>query len=212
MSEQMIDRLAADLTPVPPRAMERRLLMALIAGLALTGLLTFVVFDLLLGHDLGAAWGSTMFWVKAGYALAFGLLGLGAAPALARPNGRIRWPLVGAAALVLMAVGMGSMFWSQTGYDMPTLMGSTALLCPWLIALTGLPLLTTLLMALRSMAPRSPSMAGLAAGLCAGGLAAASYAIYCGETGMMFMAVWYSLGIGIVAALGAALGRWLLRW
>jgi hypothetical protein len=29
---------------------------------------------------------------------------------------------------------------------------------------------------------------------------------------MMFMAVWYSLGISIVGALGAVLGRLLLRW
>jgi hypothetical protein len=55
-------------------------------------------------------------------------------------------------------------------------------------------------------------MAGFAAGLVAGGLGAAVYSFYCGETSMMFMAVWYSLGIFMLAAIGAVLGRLLLRW
>ncbi|QQR39828.1 DUF1109 domain-containing protein [Devosia rhizoryzae] len=212
MTDQLISRLADDLIPVPPRSMERRLLLAVATGFALTAVLTVLVFGLLLDRPFGAAWGSMMFWVKGGYALAFGLLGLAAAPALARPDGRIRWPLVGAAALLLVAICTGSMLWSQAGYNMPMLMGATALICPWLITLAALPMLGTLLSALRSTAPHSPTMAGVAAGLCAGGLGAATYAVYCAETGMMFMAVWYSLGIGIVAALGALLGRFLLRW
>ena len=65
---------------------------------------------------------------------------------------------------------------------------------------------------LRAMAPRSGAMAGFAAGLLAGGFGAAIYSFYCGETGMMFMAVWYSLGVAATAVLGALLGRLLLRW
>lgn len=212
MTDQLISQLAADLRPVPPRAMEQRLLIALLSGFAVTVVLAVVVFDLLLDRPFGAAWGSVMFWVKGGYALSFGLLGFAAAPALARPDGHIRWPLVGAAALLLVAVCTASMIWMSADFPMPMLMGATALVCPWLILLAALPMLGSLLLAIRTMAPRSPTMAGLAAGLASGGLGATVYAIYCGETAMMFMAVWYSLGIALAAALGALLGRLLLRW
>ncbi|HWU18721.1 MAG TPA: NrsF family protein, partial [Devosia sp.] len=58
----------------------------------------------------------------------------------------------------------------------------------------------------------SPTLAGFAAGLIAGGFGAWAYSFYCGETSMMFMAIWYSLGIGLTALLGAALGKLVLRW
>jgi hypothetical protein len=212
VSDALIDRLAADLQPVPPRALERRLAMAFAIGLGLTALLVVLMLGMTGMRPFGAAWGSPMFWVKLGYAVSFGFLGLSATPVLARPEGRIIWPLAMTAVLAILALAIGSMGWMGAGFPLPMLMGATALVCPWLILLSALPLLASLLVALRGMAPRSPTMAGLAAGLVAGGFGAAAYAIYCGETGMMFMAVWYSLGIGLSAGLGAILGRWLLRW
>ena len=104
------------------------------------------------------------------------------------------------------------MDWMRADWAMPVLMGGTAMVCPWLITLTGLPILAILLGAMRGLAPRSPARAGLAAGLVAGGFGALAYAFYCGETGMMFMAVWYSLGIAMTALLGAIIGKFLLRW
>ncbi|MDP2781509.1 NrsF family protein, partial [Devosia sp.] len=32
------------------------------------------------------------------------------------------------------------------------------------------------------------------------------------ETGMMFLALWYTLGIVMVGMIGTGLGRFLLRW
>jgi hypothetical protein len=212
VTDELISRLSADLTPVPPRMVERRLTLALAVGMALTVVVAIVLLQLVIGRPMGAAWGSPMFWVKGGYTLAFGLVGLAAAPALARPDGRIVWPLIVAGALLLVALCTGTMMWSRADWSMPMLMGATALVCPWLIVVIALPMLGSLLLALRSMAPRSPTMAGMAAGLAAGGFGALIYALYCGETGMMFMAVWYSLGVGLTAALGSLLGRWLLRW
>ncbi len=75
-----------------------------------------------------------------------------------------------------------------------------------------MPLLAVLLGGMRRFAPRSPALAGFAAGLVAGGFGAAAYALWCGETSMTFIAVWYSLGIGLVALIGAVLGARLLRW
>jgi len=212
MTDDLIARLAADLTPTPRRAVERRILLALIIGMLVTVVGAYLVFDLVLGRPFGGADSAMMFWTKFGYTLAFGVLGLAAAPVLVRPDGRIVWPLAGAALLALLALGSGTMMWMRADRPMDMLMGHTAMVCPWLIVLAALPVLLALLVAMRRLAPRSPTMAGLAAGLVAGGFGAWAYAFYCGETGMMFMAVWYSLGIALSAALGAVLGRMLLRW
>lgn len=212
MTDELIARLSTDLAPVHPRAMQRRLILAAVVGLALAIVGAWFILHLMLGRPMGETFGGAMFWVKAGYTLAFGLVGLAALPVLARPDGRVIWPLVAAAALLLVALSLGTMNWMRADWAMPELMGNTAMVCPWLITLTGAPVLAVLLTALRTMAPRSAAMAGFAAGLMAGGLGAAVYSFYCGETSMMFMAVWYSLGIFMLAAVGAVLGRYLLRW
>lgn len=212
MTDDLINRLADNLKPTPPRAMERRLLLALAVGLLVTIVGVYVVLDLMMGRPFGGADSTMMFWTKFGYTLALGLLGLAAAPVLARPDGRIIWPLAAAGLLAFIALAGGTMLWMRAEWSMPILMGQTAMVCPSLIVLAGIPVLIALLSALRSTAPRSPSLAGFAAGLVAGGFGAWAYAFYCGETGMMFMAVWYSLGIAMTALLGAVIGKFVLRW
>lgn len=212
MTDELISRLSADLQPVPPRALEKRIWTALVLGALVTLPYAFVVLDLWLGRPFVPLMGERMFWVKFVYTLAFALIGLAAVPALSRPEGRIRWPFILAALVLLLGLGLGTMRWMGTDFAMPELMGETAMVCPWLIPLTGLPMLAALFWAMRPLAPRSPAMAGLAAGLLAGGFGAWTYAFFCGESAMMFMAVWYSLGIALTAALGALLGRLMLRW
>jgi hypothetical protein len=212
MTDGLIERLSADLAPVPPGAMERRIWVAVAFGAALTIPLAWLVLDLWMGRPLTPLLGDSMFWMKFGYTLAFGLFGLAAVPALSRPEGRIRWPLAAAAVLTLLALGIGMGGWMQDQWAMPMLMGNSAMVCPWLIALTSLPMLSALLVAMRGLAPRSPAMAGFAAGLLAGGFGAWTYAFFCGENALMFIAVWYSLGIALTAVLGAVLGKIVLRW
>jgi hypothetical protein len=43
-------------------------------------------------------------------------------------------------------------------------------------------------------------------------VAATIYGLHCPEHTMAFVAVWYSLGVAAVTALGAILGHWVLRW
>ena len=72
--------------------------------------------------------------------------------------------------------------------------------------------LAALLVALRAGAPRSPAMAGAAAGLLAGGLAAMLYAIHCPDDSPLFVALWYVPAVALVALAGAAVGSRVLRW
>ena len=212
MTNELIDRLTSDLKPTPSLLMEKRLSLGLALGLVGTLLMGPLVLDLLVGRPFGGAWGNSMFWGKLAYTIGLGGLGLIAVPALSRPDHSRVWPLLLAGALAVLALIVGTLGWMRSDWAIPVLMGGTALVCPWLIIVTAAPLLAVLLSVMRRFAPASPTMAGFAAGLLAGGFGAAAYAFYCGETSLMFVATWYSLGIALTALLGAVIGRYLLRW
>jgi hypothetical protein len=72
--------------------------------------------------------------------------------------------------------------------------------------------LAAALFCLRQGAPEHPARAGAATGLLAGAIGAALYATHCPDDSPLFVAAWYTLAIGIVAAIGAVSGSRLLRW
>jgi hypothetical protein len=92
------------------------------------------------------------------------------------------------------------------------LIGTNSMICLRSIPFFGLAPLIATLMALRDGAPENPALAGAAAGLFAGAIGAALYAMHCPDDSPLFVAVWYPIGIAIVAALGAVVGARLLRW
>lgn len=212
MTDDLIARLAADLKPVRPMAIQRLLL----ASVLLSGIVAIIAMHMWLGMrpDMETAATRMMFWSKFVYTLALALLGGAATVVLARPVGRTRWPWLAALGLLgLFAVGA---FWqlsrAGTGEMMPLVFGDTWRVAPWRILVLSLPILGAALYALRRLAPANPTLAGFAAGIMAGGAGAWIYSFACAENGMMFVALWYTLGIMIVGGLGAMLGRFLLRW
>ena len=90
--------------------------------------------------------------------------------------------------------------------------GANNLYCLALIPLIGLAPLAAFLLTLRYAAPTRPGVAGAAAGLLAGALSATFYAAHCTDDSPLFVAVWYSLAIAILAALGAIAAPRLARW
>jgi hypothetical protein len=76
----------------------------------------------------------------------------------------------------------------------------------------SMPALAASLWAVRGLAPTRPSLAGFAAGLLAGSVGAFGYSLSCPEASPAFVAVWYTLGIGLTGCLGAVLGPRVLRW
>jgi hypothetical protein len=91
-------------------------------------------------------------------------------------------------------------------------LGNTATYCPWLIGALSLPCLLALCFVMRRAAPTRLRWAGFCAGLLAGAISMLVYVMHCPETGVAFVATWYTLGMCLPAALGAALGPRLLRW
>jgi hypothetical protein len=65
---------------------------------------------------------------------------------------------------------------------------------------------------MRRFAPTRPTLAGAAAGLLSGGLAATVYGLHCQETAIPFVAIFYTLGIVLSTAAGAIIGSRVLRW
>lgn len=128
----------------------------------------------------------------------------------ASTSGAGLWLLLAPAALVIGAiVELAVVPSSEWG---ARLIGANARVCMTHIPLIAAVPLGLLLYALRSGAPASPAWAGAMAGLAAGGLAAALYALHCDQDSPLFVATWYVAGVLITTAVGAVLGSRMLRW
>lgn len=92
------------------------------------------------------------------------------------------------------------------------LVGNNSLICLSVVPLLSAPILAATLLAMRHGAPTAPTITGAVAGLLAGGLGAAIYALACTDDSPLFVATWYSITIVLVAAIGAIAGARLLRW
>jgi hypothetical protein len=132
---------------------------------------------------------------------------------LARPEFKphIRSALVPTLALLATGVAAELVLTAPTSWGRQ-LVGSNALACLSLVPLLSVPFLVAALIGLRHGAPADPARAGAIAGLFAGGLGAALYALHCVDDSPLFVAAWYGLAVVAVAALGAAVGARVLRW
>jgi len=163
--------------------------------------------------DLAQAVFTPMFWMKLSYAGITGVILAIILTRLAKPAARLgvlgALSLAPFAIVALMAIMRFIKAPPETHHDL--LMGHTSMICPWRILAIGLPVFLGAVWAVRGLAPTRLWFAGLAAGGCAGAIGAAIYAVACNETSAPFLAIWYTLGIIVVAAIGA-LGSPLLRW
>ena len=209
-TSNLIEALALDTTPTP--AVSPRLVGAAVLG----GLIAFALVALWLGFrpDLAEAPATRMFWMKAFYTALLAVGGFWAVERVSRPAGSPRKGLTLAFSVFALLVAIGAWRFMGAAPDerMPMLMGQSWRICPRNILVLGLPILAAVLLVVRNLAPTRLSLAGAAAGLFSGGLAATIYGLHCPEHTMAFVAVWYSLGVAAVTTLGAVLGHWVLRW
>jgi len=133
---------------------------------------------------------------------------------LFRPDAAIRGALIVLAIPpVLLGIGIiAELIVTPSAQWGVRLIGTNSMICLRSIPFLGLAPLIATLIALRDGAPENPILAGASAGLFAGAIGAALYAMHCPDDSPLFVAVWYPFGIAIVAALGAVLGARLLRW
>jgi hypothetical protein len=211
-TDELIARLAENPAPVGRNATARTLARGLFAGAFAA--LTLTVMVLGMRRDMHTAVFDWQYWAKFSYPLAFAALGFFTVERLSRPGIRATSQAVLEAAPFALAVALAlTQWWTapvEQHYHM--LFGHSYLLCPWLIVLVSLPVLVGVLWSMRQLAPTRPAIAGLAAGLFAGATGAWIYAFSCNESSLVFVAIWYTLGIVLTGFLGALIGPRVLRW
>ncbi len=211
-TDELIEALTGDLAPVRRGAVGLRIAAAAAGGGAVA--LALVLAWLGLRPDLAQAAGGTMFWMKAAYAVVLALAGFWCAERRARPVGspRAAVTLAGAALAAMAVIGLVRLLQAPPSERMGMWLGGSWQRCPIYILVLSVPTLALALLALRRLAPTRLRPAGAAAGLFAGGVAAAAYGLHCVEGSAAFLATWYTLGMALSAALGGLLGPWALRW
>lgn len=209
-TDDLIGMLARQAGAAPRHAVARTLAPAVLAGaVASLGLV------LALKTPVPAAfWLTPAPWVKLLYGVALAAAAMWWAGRSARP-GAVQRPARVAVLTVLatmLSLAVASWIGTPASGRSATLLGTDPLGCIRNVALSALPVAAALLLALRRLAPTQLRSAGAAAGLAAGAIGSIAYSLSCTETGLPFVAVWYTAGILVVAGLGALLGPRVLRW
>jgi hypothetical protein len=211
-TEQLISQLARDIHPVPPGALVRRLLLAASVGSMVTLACVAVLYGF--RHDLAAAVLGTAFWIKAGFTVAVASIGFLLVERAGRPAAHLnaRLLLVAVPFAFVIAIGWIELAHTPPSERLSAWLGQTWRSCPFSIAFLALPPLVLVLLALRKLAPTHLKIAGFAAGILSGGLAATAYGLHCPERSASFVATWYAAGILLCGVIGAIAGRRVLRW
>jgi hypothetical protein len=211
-TDDLIRALAAD-APLRDPGLRRQVALAMASGL----LVALALFLWLLGPRANAlqSLDSLRFLLKFAITLSLAVAATGLVLRLIHPGlplGPWRLAVFLAPGLLLLAgVGLELVVLPASDWS-AALVGRNARTCLTYIPLMGLAPLGLLLLALRRGAPGHPALAGGVAGLVAGGFSAALYAAHCPDDSPLFVVTWYSIGIAVLVALGALIGRRVLRW
>lgn len=207
---ELIDLLARGAGPAPRAVAARRLAPAAGLGLTASALLAVGLF----GPIPADMYGSPAPWIKFAYAASLAVAAAWLTARLARPVARLAVPrrAVLAVFAAMGALGLAALLGADPGDRATAMLGQSWSTCPWSVLALSLPGLGCALWAVRGLAPTRPVAAGFAAGLFAGALGAFGYSLSCPEVSPAFVALWYSLGIGLSGLVGALLGPRVLRW
>jgi hypothetical protein len=208
-TEALIETLVRDAGNIR-RSVEERLAIFAAAGFVITG----AVFAWTLGPraDLADALSTPAFQIKLVLAILLAATLFLPVAAAARPGSRPRLHLVWVVPVLLALCVIAELAFNDTAEWRALAIGSNGLVCLTALPMLSLIPLSCLLAAMRQAAATRPIRAGALAGVLAGSIGAVLYATHCTDDSPLFVATWYSLAIGIVAAIGAAAGRFLLRW
>jgi hypothetical protein len=214
-TEHLIDHLSADLKPVGRVRFGKTLFVAMLIG----GAAAFVAMLATVGPRVDV--GSTVHLEWTAVKLIFALsVTLTAAPQLLksmRPGlekethpAIVLLPFaaaIAAAFAILLFVTPSA--WIVMLRGATSVSSGRCLLC--IIFFAAMPF-AAIVWALRQGAPTRLGLCGAIAGVVAGGLGAAAYALTCTSDTIPFIAVCYSVAITLCAFIGAQIGPWLFRW
>ena len=209
-TNDLINMLAED-APVRLR-LGCRLAFALIGGIIVAAVLLLSTVGM--RPDLATAIETARVQSKFMVTLALAIAACALVFRIGRPGVSLKpwlWALAAAPLLLAAAVSTELAVLPEASWH-AAMMGRHARFCVFFVPLLALGPLAFFLFALRQGAPESPAIAGVVAGLAAGGIAASIYASHCPDDSPLFVAVWYTTAIAIVTAAGGLIGSRLLRW
>ena len=211
-TDDLITMLATGSIAVDGPPATQRYATAIGWGVLGAGLLMLLLLQI--RHDLAQAIMLPMFWVKIGFVASLAAAGLFAALRLSRPGAKIDWvPLaLGLPVLGIWGVAAFALIEAEPLERSKLFFGETWKTCPLLIALLSVPVFAAVMRTMKNLAPTRLRLAGFAAGLLSGAVAAVVYCLHCPEMGAPFIGFWYLLGTLIPAGVGALLGDKILRW
>ena len=211
-TDELVTLLATGSVAVETHVAIRRYAVAVASGLIGAALLMLSL--LKVRADLAEAALLPLFWLKIGFVASLMVAALFATVRLSRPGARTgSLPVAMATPIVLMwAAAAVVLYAAEPAARSALFLGQTWQSCPLLIALLSAPALVALIWAMKGLAPTRPRLAGFAAGLLSGAMAALVYCLHCPELEAPFIGSWYLLGMLIPAGAGAWLGETLLRW
>jgi hypothetical protein len=211
-TDELVSVLARGAEAVDPHAPARRYLLAVALGTVASVLLTAALLGLrsTLVDDLAAP----MFWAKELFCVALAAAGVLVVKRLARPGTKLGLAPLGIVlpVLALWLLASFALYTAEPGARAQLVLGHTARVCPFLIALVSAPLFVAFMWSLRDLAPTRLRLAGAAGGFGAGAMGALAYSLHCPELAAPFVGIWYMLGILIPTVVGIWVGPRLLRW
>ncbi len=214
-TDHLIDVLSANLEPVKSPQFGKTLILAILAS----GAAALVVMLATVGPrpDLDST--AHLEWTAVKLLFALSVVSAGA-PLLIRAmrpvleNGThwalVLFPFVAATTAALaMLLFERPQAWSEMLRGATEVSPARCLLC--IIFFAAIPL-AAVMWSLRRGAPTRLRPCGALAGVVAGGLGAAAYALSCSSDTIPFIAIWYTTAIALCAIIGAQLGPRFLRW
>ncbi len=209
-TDDLIDALAAGLEPARPARLSPLLLaaaaLAAVAGVAL-----------MLGvrPDLSEALRAPTPWLKGLYTALLAGTSIWLTTRLGRPGVAPRPAVFALAAVVVAATAWGGieLIMTPPGHRIADWLGRTWTICGRNILMVSVIVAPLVFLSARKLAPTRPSAAGAALGAATGAIAATAYGLlHCPESTAAFVATWYTLGVAAAGLIGAAVGRYALRW
>ena len=209
-TDELIRALAAD------GYLARKPAVALLIALPAAGTVAALLFFTRIGFrdDIDAALQTVRFLFKFVVILPLAVVTVGA---LFRSTGPIPalgwWAALLPLPLLLLGAGVAAELLAIPRSDwMARAIGSNAVNCMTLIPLLAAGPLALFIAALRNGAAVHPGLSGAIAGLAAGSIAAAFYAMNCFDDSPLFVVTWYPLAILGVVLSGYAAGIRYLQW
>ena len=214
-TDRLTELLSANVEPVSRGKFER----ALVRTIAISAAAAFGLMLASVGPRRDPTSPLHLEWVVVKLLFALSVVGFGT-PALirsARPGfaavaryAAVLFPLLAMimAALIMLCL-TSSPAWTAMLRGATDLSAARCLIC--IIVFAAIPF-AALFRALRDGAPTRPAVCGAIAGLVAGGVGAAAYALACNSDSAPFIAIWYGAALGVCAILGAVVGPRTLRW